>query len=67
MNMYCLSFIGRTVIYFLADCVLEFPGGNETAHLPGVFMRDQKFFPALSVSDLALPNPEKVVINFMGF
>ena len=47
--------------------MLEFPGGNEIAPLPGVFMRDQKFFPAVSVSDLTLPKPEKVVINFMGF
>ena len=41
-------------------------GGNEIAHLLGVFMRSNFFF-ALSVSDLTLPKPEKVLINFMGF
>ena len=49
--------------------MLEFPGGNEIAHLLGVFMRSKvvffNFLFALSVSDLILPKPEKV-INFMG-
>ena len=48
--------------------MLEFPGGNEIARLLGVFMMNQKVcFFALSVSDLTLLKPEKVVITFMGF
>ena len=39
--------------------MLEFPGGNEIARLLGVFMRDQKFFFALLVSDETLPKAEK--------
>ena len=62
---------GRTVIYILADCVLEFPGGNEIAHLLGVFMNQFflffYFFFALSVSDLTLPKREKVVLILWGF
>ena len=49
--------------------MLEFPDGNEIVHLLGVFMNQKffNFFFALSVSDLTLPKPEKVVIIFMGF
>ena len=49
--------------------MLEFPGGNEIAHLLGVFMNQffSDFFWALSVSDLTLPKPEKVVIILWGF
>ena len=48
--------------------MLEFPGGNEIAHLLDVFMNQFFiFFFALSVSDLTLPKPEKVVIILWGF
>ena len=68
MKMQCLSLIGGTAIHILADCVLEFLGGNEIGHLLGVFMRSNVFiFFALSVSDLTHPKPEKVVIKFMEF
>ena len=56
-----------------SSCVLEFPGGNEIAHLLGVFMKSKVFcfvlfffFFALSVS-VTLPKPKKVVIIFMRF
>ena len=62
MNMKCFLFIGRTAFYILAHCVLEFSGGNRIEQLLGVFMRDQKFFFALSVSDLTLPKTENVVL-----
>ena len=51
--------------------MLEFPGGNEIAHLLGVFMNQFflffYFFFALSVSDLTLPKREKVVLILWGF
>ena len=57
---------GNNIIYSSLNCVLEFPGGNEIAHLLGTFMKSKICF-ALSVSGLTLLKPEKVVINFMGF
>ena len=62
--------IHKSNSYLYFSCVLEFPGGNEIAHLLGVFKKSKKkklFFFAFSVSDLTLPKPKKVVINFMGF
>ena len=58
--------IHRSNSKLYSSYVLEFPSGNEIAHLLGVFMRSKFFFFTLSVSDLTLPRPEKVVINFMG-
>ena len=65
-KMQCLSFIGRTAIYILADCVLEFPGGNEIAHLLGVFMRS--FFSLSRYQIEHFQNWKRLsFINFMGF
>ena len=59
----------RSAIHILlvADCVLEFPCGNEIGHLIGVFLRAEVFFPALSVSYLTLPKPENVFDGVLKF